>query len=98
MRTAPDAALDAYSSRALARVWKAQRFSTWMTKTLHNFPADGPVGQRLQEAELDYLTHSEAAGAVARRKLRGAAVLARDRAIVSVITSPPLSHLNHTEK
>ena len=49
--------------RALARVWKAQRFSTWMTKTLHNFPADGPVGQRLQEAELDYLTHSEAAAA-----------------------------------
>jgi p-hydroxybenzoate 3-monooxygenase len=56
-------ALDAYSSRALSRVWKAQRFSTWMTKTLHNFPADGPVGQRLQEAELDYLTHSEAAAA-----------------------------------
>jgi p-hydroxybenzoate 3-monooxygenase len=58
-----DAALDAYSSRALSRVWKAQRFSTWMTKTLHSFPADGAVGQRLQEAELDYLTHSEAAAA-----------------------------------
>ena len=35
-----------------------------MTRTLHSFPADGPVGQRLQEAELDYLTHSDAAGAV----------------------------------
>jgi p-hydroxybenzoate 3-monooxygenase len=57
------AGLDAYSSRALSRVWKAQRFSTWMTRTLHNFPADGPVGQRLQEAELDYLTHSDAAAA-----------------------------------
>jgi p-hydroxybenzoate 3-monooxygenase len=57
------AALDAYSSRALSRVWKAQRFSTWMTKTLHSFPADGAVGQRLQEAELDYLTHSDAAAA-----------------------------------
>jgi len=58
-----DAALVAYSASALARVWKAQRFSTWMTRTLHSFPADGPVGQRLQEAELDYLTHSEAAAA-----------------------------------
>jgi p-hydroxybenzoate 3-monooxygenase len=57
------AALDAYSARALSRVWKAQRFSTWMTRTLHNVPADGPVGQRLQEAELDYLTHSAAAAA-----------------------------------
>jgi p-hydroxybenzoate 3-monooxygenase len=58
------AGLDAYSARALARVWKAQRFSTWMTKTLHRFDAEGPVGQRLQEAELDYLTHSEAAASV----------------------------------
>ena len=58
------AALDAYSPRALARIWKAQRFSTWMTRTLHRFDEEGPVGQRLQEAELDYLTHSEAAAAV----------------------------------
>jgi p-hydroxybenzoate 3-monooxygenase len=56
-----DAGLKAYSQQALARVWKAQRFSTWMTKTLHNFPEDGAVGRRLQEAELDYLTHSAAA-------------------------------------
>jgi p-hydroxybenzoate 3-monooxygenase len=56
-----DAGVDAYSARALARVWKAQRFSSWMTRTLHNFPHDGPVGRRLQEAELDYLTHSKAA-------------------------------------
>lgn len=62
-RDRSDAALNAYSARALARVWKAQRFSTWMTRTLHNFPEDGPVGQRLQEAELDYLTHSDAAAA-----------------------------------
>jgi p-hydroxybenzoate 3-monooxygenase len=58
------AGLNAYSARALARVWKAQRFSTWMTRTLHNFPEDGPVGHRLQEAELDYLTHSGAAQTV----------------------------------
>lgn len=55
--------IDGYSARALARVWKAQRFSAWMTRTLHSVPADGPVGQRLQEAELDYLTHSDAAAA-----------------------------------
>jgi len=58
-----DAALDAYSARALARVWKAERFSWWMTSTLHRFPETGPFGQRLQEAELDYLVHSDAASA-----------------------------------
>jgi p-hydroxybenzoate 3-monooxygenase len=56
-----DAGLGAYSGRALARVWKAQRFSSWMTRTLHTFPAEGAAGRRLQEAELDYLTHSTAA-------------------------------------
>lgn len=55
------AELDQYSARALARVWRAQRFSTWMTRTLHSFPGDGAHGRRLQEAELDYLTHSSAA-------------------------------------
>jgi p-hydroxybenzoate 3-monooxygenase len=55
------AALDAYSGRALARVWKAQRFSSWMTGTLHRFPDRGPFGQRLQEAELQYLVNSKAA-------------------------------------
>ncbi len=58
-----DAGLDAYSARALSRVWKAQRFSSWMTRTLHRFEEEGPVGQRLQEAELDYLTHSTSAAA-----------------------------------
>ena len=58
-----DAALDAYSARALARVWKAERFSWWMTTTLHRFPDRGPFGQRIQEAELDYLTTSGAATA-----------------------------------
>jgi p-hydroxybenzoate 3-monooxygenase len=55
--------LDAYSARALARVWKAERFSWWMTATLHRFPDTDAFGQRLQEAELDYLVHSEAAAA-----------------------------------
>jgi p-hydroxybenzoate 3-monooxygenase len=55
------AGLDAYSSRALARVWKAVRFSWSMTMMMHNFPEDGPFGQKLQDAELDYLVHSHAA-------------------------------------
>lgn len=57
------AALDAYSARALARVWKAVRFSWWMTTMMHRFDDTGPFGQRIQEAELDYLVHSEAASA-----------------------------------
>jgi p-hydroxybenzoate 3-monooxygenase len=53
--------LDEYSSRALARVWKAVRFSWWMTTLLHRFPETGGFGHRIQEAELDYLADSEAA-------------------------------------
>jgi p-hydroxybenzoate 3-monooxygenase len=56
-----DAGIDGYSQRALSRVWKAERFSWWMTSTLHRFPDTDPFGQRIQEAELDYLTQSEAA-------------------------------------
>ena len=55
------AGLDAYSGKALARVWKAVRFSWWMTTMLHRFPDTGEFGQRIQEAELDYLVHSQAA-------------------------------------
>ncbi|QKC91681.1 4-hydroxybenzoate 3-monooxygenase [Mesorhizobium sp. NZP2234] len=55
------AGLDAYSAKALARVWKAVRFSWWMTTMLHRFPDTGDFGQRIQEAELDYLVHSRAA-------------------------------------
>jgi p-hydroxybenzoate 3-monooxygenase len=55
------AGLDAYSSRALARVWKAERFSWWMTRLLHQFPDEGPFNRRMQEAELEYLATSEAA-------------------------------------
>jgi len=56
-----NAGIDAYSGRALARVWKAERFSWWMTSLMHLFPDNGAFGQRIQEAELDYLTHSRAA-------------------------------------
>ena len=56
-----DDGLDAYSAHALARVWKAERFSWWMTSTLHRFPDNGPFADRLQLAEIDYLMHSDAA-------------------------------------
>jgi p-hydroxybenzoate 3-monooxygenase len=55
------AGLDAYSGRALARVWKAVRFSWWMTKLMHRFPEEGDFNQKIQEAELDYLSSSAAA-------------------------------------
>ena len=55
------AGLEDYSARALARVWKAERFSWWMTSLLHDFPEAGPFGRKIQLAELDYLVHSRAA-------------------------------------
>ena len=60
-RDRSNAGIDAYSARALARVWKAVRFSWWMTTMLHRFPETSDFDQRIQEAELDYLTHSRAA-------------------------------------
>jgi p-hydroxybenzoate 3-monooxygenase len=55
------AAIDAYSAKALSRVWKAVRFSWWMTSMLHKFPDSGEFGTRIQLAELDYLVSSKAA-------------------------------------
>jgi p-hydroxybenzoate 3-monooxygenase len=55
------AGIDGYSARALARVWKAVRFSWWMTSMLHRFPDSEGFGPRLQLAELDYLVGSKAA-------------------------------------
>jgi p-hydroxybenzoate 3-monooxygenase len=56
-----DALLDSYSQTALRRVWKAERFSWWMTTLLHRFPDASPFDRRIQEAELDYVTGSLAA-------------------------------------
>ena len=53
------AGIDHYSTRCLARVWRAERFSWWFTSLMHRFPDQGEIGQKLQEAELDYLIHSE---------------------------------------
>jgi p-hydroxybenzoate 3-monooxygenase len=55
------AGLDAYSARALGRIWKAERFSWWMTALLHNFPETGLFDRKIQQAELDYLLSSRAA-------------------------------------
>ncbi len=55
------AALDAYSGACLGRVWKAERFSWWMTSLLHLFPETGAFGRKIQLAELDYLSGSRAA-------------------------------------
>jgi p-hydroxybenzoate 3-monooxygenase len=55
------AGIDHYSTTALARVWKAVRFSWWMTSMLHKFPDTGTIGARIQLAELDYVCSSKAA-------------------------------------
>jgi p-hydroxybenzoate 3-monooxygenase len=56
-----DEGIEIYSATALARVWKAVRFSWWMTKTLHRFPDQTAFDQRIRESELAYLEHSRAA-------------------------------------
>ncbi len=55
------AGIDHYSARCLRRVWNAERFSWWFTSLMHKFPDTEGFGQKIQEAELDYLVHSEAA-------------------------------------
>jgi p-hydroxybenzoate 3-monooxygenase len=60
-RERSDAALDDYSRRCLARIWRAERFSWWFTSLMHHFPDSGEFGRRMQLAELDYLVRSKAA-------------------------------------
>jgi p-hydroxybenzoate 3-monooxygenase len=55
--------IDAYSQRALTRVWRATRFSWWFTSLMHKFDED-PFAHRLQVTELDGLTRSKAASQV----------------------------------
>lgn len=57
------AGIDGYSARALMRVWKAVRFSWWMTSMMHRFPDADGFGGKIQQAELDYVVHSQAATA-----------------------------------
>lgn len=63
-RTGADAALDSYSPRALARVWKAERFSWWFTGLTHRFPTMDGFDRRMQTAELAYIRRSRAAQTV----------------------------------
>ena len=56
-----DTGLESYSAKALARVWKAQRFSWWMTNMLHTYPESLAYDQKLQNTELEYLFSSEKA-------------------------------------
>jgi p-hydroxybenzoate 3-monooxygenase len=55
-----EAGIDSYSERCLRRIWRAERFSWWFTQLMHRFPDDGDIGHKFQQAELDYLVHSEA--------------------------------------
>ncbi len=59
-----EAGIHHYSDRCLRRIWKGERFSWWFTSLMHRFPNDGAIGQKLQEAELDYLVGSRAASTV----------------------------------
>jgi len=59
--TGNDDLLDAYGATALARVWKAERFSWWMTTLLHRLHPDSSFEAQMQRAELDYLASSRAA-------------------------------------
>lgn len=54
-------AVAGYSARALARVWKSERFSWSLTRLMHRFPDDGPFERAMQVAELDYVATSKAA-------------------------------------
>ncbi|MEM9474286.1 MAG: 4-hydroxybenzoate 3-monooxygenase [Pseudomonadota bacterium] len=56
-----DDGIERYSERALARVWKATRFSWWFTTTMHRFPDQSNFDQHIQDSELSYLESSKAA-------------------------------------
>ena len=60
-QAADNDAIAGYSARALARVWKSERFSWSLTKLMHRFPEDGPFERAMQVAELDYIASSKAA-------------------------------------
>ncbi|WP_293907375.1 4-hydroxybenzoate 3-monooxygenase [Phenylobacterium sp.] len=60
-RDGSEAGLDGYSARALARVWKAERFSWWFTGLTHRFPDMDGFSRRMQTAELEYIRGSRAA-------------------------------------
>lgn len=60
-RASDNDAISGYSDKALARVWKSERFSWSLTRLMHRFPEDGPFERAMQVAELDYVASSRAA-------------------------------------
>ena len=58
-RTQESQGIDDYSAKCLKRIWKAERFSWWLTSLMHRFPDTEGFGQKIQEAELEYLVKSE---------------------------------------
>ncbi|WP_170771685.1 4-hydroxybenzoate 3-monooxygenase [Ruegeria lacuscaerulensis] len=60
-RDGSEAGIDAYSQNALARVWKAERFSWWFSTLLHRFPDQSEFDLKMQRAEIDFLRTNEAA-------------------------------------
>ncbi len=73
-RDGATAGLDSYSAKALARVWKAERFSWWLTSLLHRFPDADPFTRKVQLAELDYIGGSRAAQTVLAENYVGLAL------------------------
>jgi p-hydroxybenzoate 3-monooxygenase len=59
-REQSQAGIDDYSRKCLGRIWRAERFSWWLTQLMHRFPHDDQITAKFQQAELDYLMHSEA--------------------------------------
>ena len=73
-RERSSAGIDDYSRRALARVWKAERFSWWMTTMMHRFPEATGFERRLQRAEFEHLAGSRAAAQVLAENYTGLAM------------------------
>jgi p-hydroxybenzoate 3-monooxygenase len=59
-RRGDESGLTGYQGKALARIWKAERFSWYLTKLMHRFPGDGAFEHRMQIAEIAYVAGSEA--------------------------------------
>jgi p-hydroxybenzoate 3-monooxygenase len=66
-----ESGLEAYSETCLRRVWRVQHFSWWMTSMLHRFPDADGIQARLQRAELDYVTSSQAAATMLAENYTG---------------------------
>ena len=53
-----ESGLAGYQARALSRIWKAERFSWYLTRLMHRFPEDDAFDRRMQSAEFDYVGSS----------------------------------------